>query len=84
MILSSSPYYKDKVWHSIYNFGYRINISQRTHLISVFNDTMDCIQADARYRAAIELAISKQTLMLETCRYFLVMLVKMSLYGDLS
>lgn len=66
MILSSSPYYKDKVWHSIYNFGYRINISQRTHLISVFNDTMDCIQADARYRAAIELAISKQTLVLES------------------
>ncbi|MGM9811010.1 MAG: TIGR02452 family protein [Paludibacteraceae bacterium] len=41
-------------------------MTQRTHLISVFNDTMDCIQANARYRAAVAEAISKQTIVLES------------------
>lgn len=41
-------------------------MSQHTHLISVFNDTMACIQGNARYRAAVAEAISKQTIVLES------------------
>ena len=43
-------------------------MSQRTHLISVFCDTMDWMRGNAicLFRAVVELAINKQTLVLES------------------